>query len=278
MAVSETVQTLQFDAVTVTGASRWDAVVLRYDWNANTITLVVIKGTTSANAAASVPSGLQNSVGSQYDQLLALVQLKQGLSSVQQIKDRRFWAHKRLYIPSVEALPPAIDAAYRMEAVLPDGTVYRCLLNSSNTPTWVVESGAVTELSGSAVIVTASGWTAGSPLVSRCLVGPNWRQLDLQFSRTGEELNPNNDTGSINGAVNGAIPVGTLQGVSVPDKTKEFECSYRGAGGIFYSGLVRIEPNGAINLLSLSPSANLVKASSSSQLSLRVGLFFGKAS
>ena len=74
----------------VTSGSRWDTVVLRRDWQPTPgggSTLMLLKGTSSA----SYSSQLQNNPGVLADQPLCIVRVQAGLTTIQELIDKREW-------------------------------------------------------------------------------------------------------------------------------------------------------------------------------------------
>ncbi|MDK8450998.1 hypothetical protein [Corynebacterium mastitidis] len=76
--------------------SRWDAVVLRIDWQKSTADLVAVQGTASAPpSTVTSGSGRTTSInripGTRYDALLALVRVSAGRSTVESLLDMRMW-------------------------------------------------------------------------------------------------------------------------------------------------------------------------------------------
>lgn len=87
------------EAVTISApssGSRWDAVVLRIDWQKSTADLVAVQGTASAPpSTVTSGSGRTTSInripGTRYDALLALVRVSAGRSTVESLLDMRMW-------------------------------------------------------------------------------------------------------------------------------------------------------------------------------------------
>jgi hypothetical protein len=102
-------ETLTLDSETATSKPRWDAIVLRRDWEAINATtggkgvtsLVVVKGATTSTSPM-IPGGLNADPGVLADQLLFLLPvLNTGVGS--QVRSGLFSGGSSLYVPSPEA-------------------------------------------------------------------------------------------------------------------------------------------------------------------------------
>lgn len=168
--VSDSVISKTFDAVVTTGATRWDAVVLRRSWaSGGSSTVEVVKGTASASAPPILPAGVDLVLDSSLDQVLALVQFTYGSTIPTAVLDRRVWANPVYAVPSVQALPPASAALYGMEAVV-GADRYQCLTDTSNNPTWVRSEPTPITTSG-----TVNFTTTNTPGMSTTITFPAGR-------------------------------------------------------------------------------------------------------
>jgi hypothetical protein len=205
-------------AVSLTGASRWDAIVERRAWSSNAVTVEVVPGTASVGAPE-VPPTLNATPGNTYDQLLALVKATNG-STALTVSDKRLWASKIFSVNTVTGLPTASAALYGAVCyVIATKTVYRCLL-PSGSPGWVPDAAANVVLAGTDVISAAPNWTliqsTGSQVLLPCRGMYNavsgMVQIDFQIRRSAVTITPFSDPGGVPVAT-----VGTLPAVLCPD-------------------------------------------------------------
>lgn len=185
---SDATASVVFDSVTTTGQTRWDAVVLRRNWSTGTSTLVVVKGTASAAAPQVLPSGVDLTLDSAVDQVLALVQITNGLTLPTKVVDYRLQGSKVFTAPAPSALPPASLALYGMEAAVGNER-YRCLTDSGGSAAWV---GVGTSYSGrtvasspltcSTAAVTVPGMSLSVPVKGPADVYMVQAHFDVQLS------------------------------------------------------------------------------------------------
>lgn len=76
--------------------SRWDAIVIRVDWQKSTADVVAIPGTASAppttvSSGSGSTSAINRIPGTRYDALLAVVRVSAGKSTVDSLLDMRMW-------------------------------------------------------------------------------------------------------------------------------------------------------------------------------------------
>lgn len=213
-----TVTNLTIAPVTLAGASRWDAVVLRYDWSTNTGSLLVVPGTASVGAPEVAPT-LNSTPGVRYDQILALVKATNGSTSLT-IRDKRLWGSPSYTASTVAALPPAAGVPYGTSVYVVDTkTLYRCLL-SSGSLTWQAEAPANVVLTGTQVISAAPNWSltqsSGGSVLLPCRgmynAASGMVQVDLQMRRNASTISPFSNPGGVPVA-----PVGTLAATLRPD-------------------------------------------------------------
>lgn len=179
---------------TIGSGSRWDAVVLRYDWTTNTGTLAKVNGT----ATKQIPAGIQTSPGVTDDLLICLARVTAGQTNTQEIVDLREWSAPPVFWPRDE-LPPA--SRYRYGQLLLAG------LDGSNL--YVRRGGVGTET-----------WAS--------LTDPDWTALNLasgaaalnsppQYRKVGNRVEL---AGTIKRAAGGSlINSTTFGGVTTPDAT-----------------------------------------------------------
>ena len=194
---------LQFDVVPTAGQSRWDALVLRVDWNNNTTTLTKVNGTAAASPAEVLPPGLTYNPGVLYDYVLALVKITNGQTSPTGLTPWRMWSSK---VYTADSLAPLTNAPLGTEVVLrATGKRYRYLLDASNNLTWM-EQGLPTITNG--VLTPATGWSLSTTYACRCLVDATGTrvQYDITVRRSGTALRFAAD-GSI-----GDSTIGTVSG------------------------------------------------------------------
>lgn len=266
--------------VTLTGASRWDAIVLRRAWASNLVTVELVPGTASVNAPETPPT-LNTSPGTTYDQLLALVKATNG-STALTISDKRLWGSKVFTVATVAGLPVASTALYGCVCyVASTKTTYRCLL-VSGSPGWVPDAPANVVLTGTDVISAAPNWTllqaTGSTVLLPCRGMYNavsgQVQVDFQIRRSASGITPFNDSGGVPVA-----QVGTLPAVLSPDADvlpMPFNGQYTTSGGTansWRSISLSVTSAGAITLHQISAEA---LAAVSSGPSIRAHLNFSK--
>lgn len=114
-------------SATLSSGTRWDTVVLRRDWVADTVTLVIVTGTSAKAVAADV----ENDPGNVHDQVLALVQITAGVQAPTAVEDMRVWHSPVLTANSLLALT---GAPLGTEAVIA-GTRYRRDVVAGNVET-----------------------------------------------------------------------------------------------------------------------------------------------
>lgn len=267
---SDAVASVVLDAVTTSGWTRWDAIVLHTDWTTNTVTITKVNGTAALAAPQVVPSGLVLNPGVAHDQVLALVQVTYGQSLPTAVIDRRLLASEVVTAPTLAALMAPTSGMYGMQAELLDGTRYRCLVDSSNAPTWARDFGVVVTYTDASVITPAANWVIGSPLINQCtIVNGTSVQLSLSMRRLGS---------SISIGTNGNFPnpsIGTLQPGLRPDVPTYAAMQYLNPGGFMLGGMVSIDPSsGAVLLESGTPGQDLAATSGGGNYSLRASISY----
>lgn len=264
-----TITNLPIATVSLTGGTRWDAVVLRYNWSNNTVTAIVVPGTAAVGAQKIAPT-LNNTPGVLFDQLLALVKATNG-STALEIEDERGWASKYHTYPTVDALPPAATVPYATVAyVIANKTTYR-VFAPGGTLTWVPDSTAVSEIQGAAVLAAATGWTVDGTHVNRCLLGPYWRQIDVEVRRSGAEINAANSDGNFNDS-----PVVVLTSACRPDRPMPARVNYITTDGKEFGGDARVDPDGTLTLLGGAIARNVAQSNAVGFVSLRASITFGR--
>lgn len=177
-ASSDTPITVQLGVVA--SSNRWDAVVLRRDWNTNTTQVTSVQNTLLNSKT--VPSGIQQSPGNVEDQLLALVQVTAGQSVPTSIVDLRCFASKIITCSDLLAIPNP-----RLGMVAMVGTVrWSRVLDANGNPTWRNTAPALVQPAATAL----TGWSVASPMVCRYLTddGGYRVQYDLEANRTGSQI------------------------------------------------------------------------------------------
>ncbi len=111
-----------------TTSSRWDTVVLRRDWAANTTSVVVVGGQSTKR----ISSGLNANPGVLDDQPLFLARVQSGSSAIVELQDVRVRASALLSAPSLLALPAAPVGAQ----VLTEGRLWSRRVGSGGSEEW----------------------------------------------------------------------------------------------------------------------------------------------
>jgi uncharacterized protein YodC (DUF2158 family) len=165
-------------SATIGSGSRWDTFVLRRNWSGTGGTASVV---ISGSAATAIPSAALSNPGVLDDQLLCLAQITAGQTQPTGLIDLRTRGSKFILAPSLMSIK---DPQLGMLADV-GGTFYEYVLNATSNPVWVQQN-LPTKQTGGSVIVTTTGWSAASPLVSRSLVkqGGVDIQYDVQIRRT----------------------------------------------------------------------------------------------
>lgn len=266
-----TTTNLAIGAVALAGAIRWDAVACRYNWSNNTVTHVIVPGTAAVNAPKVAPT-LNTNVGVLYDQILALVKATNGSTALDASADMRVWGSKHFTVASVDALPPAATTPYGAIAyVTATASAYRLLTSSGGSPAWVTTASPVTELTGSAVVTAATGWTVDGTHVNRAVVGPYWRQIDIEIRRSGAEMNAANTDGNFTDT-----PVLTVAASCRPDRRTVVFVTYLTPSNRELGGNARLDPDGTLTLLSGEIAQNVAQSTAVGTVSLRASIHFGR--
>lgn len=127
--------TNDLQAATVASGSRWDLVVLRYDWQppGGTVTPVIITGT----SAKVIPTGLLDEPGVRADLPLALVRVEAGKTTPTAIVDLRVW-HGNGGVLAAD--PLALGFLERVGSVISIGDDrWVCTLDVHGMPAWIRE-------------------------------------------------------------------------------------------------------------------------------------------
>lgn len=204
---STATEAVTFSAVVTPGQTRWDAVVLRRSWaSTGSAALVVVPGTAGAGAPMVLPAGVDDSLNSTHDHVLALVQITYGNTVPTQVIDRRLQGSKVFTAPALTALPPASAALYGMEAALPTGDRYRCRSDSGGSPAWVSDvrnqkgtTAAITLAAGAASTVQTTAFPTAFfavPQVMLTAVSPYWGVAISSVSTTGFTWRARNNGGA----------------------------------------------------------------------------------
>ena len=255
LALSDAVGSLQLAAVDLTGASRWDAIVLRYAWSPNTVTLMVVPGAAALNAQPTLPSGLRSDVGDTYDQVLALAKVQQGLTSVQEIQDRRYQGHKTYTALSKATLPPPSLQLFGAEFLTADGARWRCGLDGSNALSWI-GTAVTTSPRTTLNLNPATGFQAISSAQYVKIDGFPFVELTIQATKGPGTLDASGSSSTVPGNLSDTdvlvttsyLPSGIRPAVDTFD---DFEI------GTTKSGRFRIRPNGSIQLTDMLPGSSV---------------------
>lgn len=272
-----TTTNLTIAPVTLAGATRWDAVVKRFDWSTNAVTFLVVQGTAAVNASKVAPGGLNSTPGDKYDQVLALVKATNG-SNALEIAPRHVYGSKHFTVNVPDALPTPTTALYGAtcyvaSSVTSEKKVYRCLL-VSGSPAWVADTVSQVVLTGTSALSTAANWTltqaSGSNVLLPCrgIYDPQSGhvQVDFQVRRSASAISPFNSTGGIPVSV-----VGTLPTTLAPDADvipMPFNGQYTTSGGTDNSwrnasftvdavGVVRLHQVSAEDVLAITSGVSL---------------------
>lgn len=274
-ATSDATASLALDIVSLAGATRWDAVVLRRDWSASSVTIVKVNGVAALAAPQIIPTGLNNSPGVLLDQVLSLVQVTNGATLPTSVVDMRFWGSKVLTARTLGALPTATAAMFGTEVVLFDNTRVRCVQDVSNNFLWQTLGGSVTDLTGTTVHAVSTGWAVttagGAALTTHAVLGDQFVDLDLCFRRTGALIAAGSD-GNFSDT-----PVCTLKPALFPQQVKDVAIAYcTGTGYGWRQGLAEIGTGGIISLLTGTPNADLPVGGNPDGISLRVSVSYAR--
>lgn len=262
---------MTFDAVTVLNQTRWDAVIVRRDWNAGTAVLTKVVGVPAVGAPKVLPAGVRNEPGQVHDQVLALVQITYNVGTVV-VEDRRMLAHKTTWAPSVAALPPADRALFGMEALVGDaGTRYRCGLNSSGVPAWLSQGSGWLWATEGDVVSMGQGGFSGTNMGNQGGYNPTTGdvQLDLRFRRAGATVTPN-----ATGNFSPDLPFGIIREAYRPSTYKPIEVQYRAASGAWYQGGGIFGADGLLTIFSGTAGVPLATWPDATQSSLRTFIRF----
>lgn len=269
LAISDAALSVQLP--TIATGTRWDAIVLRRDWQNNLNTVVGV--TNAVLNSQTLPAALAKTPGVLHDQVLALVQVTAGQTKPTGLLDLRAWAGKVVSASNLLAIPAPVVG---MEAVIGNNR-YRRTIDTNGNPVWTRP--LPTLLSGSAAMSTTTGWTGGSPLVQRCLIDPSGThiQYDIEACRTGATFRFTAD-----GAI-GDIGVCTVNGPK-PDRLVVGRAIIvgsllsTGANPQSYGVDIYLTPSGTIAIYAGPSNIYLRKGLTSSELSFRTSICFQKAS
>jgi hypothetical protein len=276
----DTVVNKTIATVSLAGATRWDAVVVRRAWSSNTVTVEVVQGTPSVGAPETPPV-LSSTPGGTYDQILALVKATNG-STALSVSDKRMWGSKDFTVATATALPLASANLYGAVCYVVDTrTTYRCLL-SSGSPGWLPDAPANVYLTGTDVMSTAANWTlvqsTGSSVLLPCRGMYNavsgMVQVDFQVRRSASTISPYSSPGGVP-----VTAVGTLPAVLRPDADVDpmpFDGQYTTSGGTANSWRAISLTVDAVGTIKLHQISAEDLASASSGASIRAHLTFFK--
>lgn len=140
--------TVDVQATTISSGTRWDTVVLRRDTSANTLTPLILAGTSAQAIAVSREVGYTSNKD---DQPIALIRLVAGQSNVQEVVDIRCWAaNGGLFALSTYALGYLETAGTVVQI---GNTMHRRTTDGAGTDSWTTYE----------LVPGDSGWVAPSP-------------------------------------------------------------------------------------------------------------------
>ena len=264
-----TTTNLTIGAVATSGAVRWDAVVKRFDWSTNSATFLVVPGTAAVAAPKVAPSGLNLTPGDKYDQVLALVKATNGSTSLE-FADRRIWGSKQFTVATVDALP-TLTSAHKGATfyVIETGVTYRYSAGG-----WVPDGANITEVTGSAVLAAATGFTMDATHVNRALVRAYSRQIDIELRRSGTEINADNTNGRFPNNPSPAVCVLTAN--LRPDRPMPVVLNYLDSTGREYGADGRLNPDGSLYVLGGKAAINLAQSTAVGTVSIRASIRFDR--
>lgn len=266
-----TVTNLTIAPVTLAGAIRWDAVVKRFNWGTNSAPLAVVQGTAGVAAPKVEPSGLFNTPGDKYDQVLALVKATNG-STALEIADRRIWGSKQYTVATVDAIPTATTAHKGASFYVASTDETYHYSEATGSPSWKAKAATqITELTGAASFVAATGWTWDATRMNKSLIGDGWRSISLEIRRSGAEINAANADGNFTDTV-----IGTVASAARPEYSIPVFVTYFTTDGKEFGGSARLDPNGTLMLLDGAVARNVAQSTAVGFVSLRVSIFFGR--
>lgn len=277
---TDTVVNKTIGAVSLAGASRWDAIVIRRAWASNSVTVEVVQGTPSVGAPETPPV-LNSTPGGTYDQILALVKVTNG-STALLVSDKRLWGSKVFSVDKPEGLPPVSAALYGAVCyVISTRTLYRCLL-SSGSPGWIADAPANVVLNGSDVLSPAANWTlaqsSGSSVLLPCRglynAASGMVQVEFQLRRSASSISPYSNPGGVP-----ATPVATVASALRPDADVDpmpMDGQYTTSGGTANSWRAISLTLSAAGVVTLHQISAEDLASTSSGASIRVRATFFK--
>ncbi|GAA1436280.1 hypothetical protein GCM10009616_35680 [Microlunatus lacustris] len=268
-------KTVTFDAVSTSGQSRWDAVVVRIDWNTATAVVTKVIGVAAASAPNVLPAGLRRDPGDVFDVLLAMVQVTFGVNAlpVSSVQDRRLSAHKTLWAPSLAALPAADPVLYGMEALVgAAGVRYRCGSNSSGVASWLPPGSGWQWATQSAVLASSSTFT-GTGMNIRGGHNPTTGdvQLDIRLRRNGPTVTPNSL-----GNFSPDIPVATITAPHRPNTFIPVNGQYRSSSGAWYRFDGIFAADGALTIESGTAGVPMANWPTANSMSMRMFIRFNR--
>lgn len=264
---------LTIPTVSLSGATRWDAIIKRFDWSNNSVTIMRIDGSAAVGAPKVVPSGLNSTVGDRYDQVLALVKATNG-STALEIADRRILGAKQFTVATVDALP-VVTTAHKGATfyVVATGSTYR-YDESSGSPAWTADQDPLVEITGSAVLAPATGFTMDATHVNRALVRSYSRQIDLELRRSGADINADNTNGRF---PNNPVPALCVLTANLrPDRPMPVTLNYLDSTGREYGADGKLNPDGSVYVLGGKAAINLAQSTAVGTVSVRASIRFDR--
>lgn len=266
---------VQLDSIST--GFRWDAVVLRRDWQANSNAglTTITKVTNNVINTEALPNTMQNTPGVITDQLICRARVTAG-DTVPFLADGRVRASKILTAPDLLAIPfPELGM------VADVGLARYKYSDASGNPAWMNITTPVQELTQSQVLGSGAGFSGGSLNNHATLIG-QWVDLDVELRRTGGTLAANAANGNFTNT-----PIATLTPALLPLHRKTVPIMYAGGSTFAWvTGLCDLSTTGVLTLLQGSPGVDLMNGGSTSTangstagVSIRASLsYFRKAS
>lgn len=202
-----------------TGAPRWDTIVARRDWAANTTSFQYLQGTTTQ----AIASGLNDNPGVIADQPIALVQITEGVQEPTAIVDLRTWPGKVVF---ANTLPD--PAKWTVGTIASVGADLYRRESPGGTPTWVkMFAPAWSSLSLSSGIVGSGTDVPQYRVVGDC--------LELRGSISKSDGTAFSNSGTLQNIA--TLPVGAYP----PSRTANVPVTAFGTTALNYSGRVNVQ-------------------------------------
>lgn len=218
---------VQLDAIG--SGSRWDAVVLRYDWSTNTAALAKVTGT----ATKQIPAGVNSNPGVLDDQLICLARVTAGQTNTQEIVDLREWSMPPVFWPRDELPPPS---RYRFGQLLyanANGSSVYMRRGGIGTESWR----ALTDPDWTALTLASGAAALNSPPEYRKVASEVTLQGTIKRAAGGSLINSKTEFGV---TLPDATTLGTMPSGYRPPKDRYFDVSGYVSSNATYAKRVRI--------------------------------------